>query len=188
MILAITAAFVAGSIGTGTIAYAGDDDDASSLLCDAGKALTGIVFGDDDDGPTQIFCAELGGGGVSVTGFYVEQDQALQNLGTSAIIIEKQIILENEATVFVSSNVPIFPGDTGDKLLHLVVDGTVVQKSFTRNTDGFRDWMQHNLSWTGNLEPGPHTIQIKTADSPGQVARFNCAGIDACNLSILVFE
>jgi len=56
MILAIAAAFVVGSIGTGTIAYAGDDDDdegvLQTLLCPAGKALTGIVSGggDDDDG------------------------------------------------------------------------------------------------------------------------------------------
>jgi len=56
MILAIAAAFVAGSIATGTIAYAGGDDDdggvLQTLLCPAGKALTGIVSGggDDDDG------------------------------------------------------------------------------------------------------------------------------------------
>ena len=59
MILAIAAAFVAGSIATGTIAFADGEDELSSLLCDAGKAMTGIVFGDDDDGSTQIFCAEL---------------------------------------------------------------------------------------------------------------------------------
>ena len=56
MILVIAAAFVAGSIGTGTIAFAGDDSDngiLQTLLCPAGLALTGIVSGggdDDDDG------------------------------------------------------------------------------------------------------------------------------------------
>jgi len=59
MILAIATAIVVGSIATGTIALADDDDEVSSLLCDAGKVMTGIVFGDDDDSPTQIFCAEL---------------------------------------------------------------------------------------------------------------------------------
>jgi len=42
MILAIAAAFVAGSIATGTIAYGGGDDDdggvLQTLLCPAGKA------------------------------------------------------------------------------------------------------------------------------------------------------
>jgi len=59
MILAIAAAFVAGSIATGTIAYAGDDDDElSQLLCDAGKVVTGLVFEDDDE-ITDILCAEI---------------------------------------------------------------------------------------------------------------------------------
>jgi len=51
MILAITAAFVAGSIATGTIAFADDDDDddLSSLLCPIGQAMTGILFEDDDE-------------------------------------------------------------------------------------------------------------------------------------------
>jgi len=56
MILAIAAAFVVGSIATGTMAFAGGDDSDNgvlqTLLCPAGKALTGIVSGggDDDDG------------------------------------------------------------------------------------------------------------------------------------------
>jgi len=65
-IIAIAAAFVAGSIATGTIAYAGGDDDddggvLQTLLCPAGQALTGIVSGggDDDDGGgiIDILCA-----------------------------------------------------------------------------------------------------------------------------------
>jgi len=54
--LVVVAAFVVGSIATGTIAYAGGGDDdggIQELLCDAGKAMTGIVTGggdDDDDG------------------------------------------------------------------------------------------------------------------------------------------
>ena len=60
MILAIAAAFVAGSIATGTIVFADDDDDGGSLLCDAGKAMTGILF--DDDDITGILCgAQLQG-------------------------------------------------------------------------------------------------------------------------------
>ena len=55
MALAIAFALVIGTIGTATIAYAGGDDDGGvlqTLLCPAGKALTGIVSGggDDDDG------------------------------------------------------------------------------------------------------------------------------------------
>ena len=53
-IIAIAAAFVVGSIATGTIAFADDDDESviQTLVCDAGKAMTGIVSGggDDDDG------------------------------------------------------------------------------------------------------------------------------------------
>jgi len=51
MILVIAAAFVAGSIVTGTIAFADDDDDndLSSLLCPVGQAMTGILFEDDDE-------------------------------------------------------------------------------------------------------------------------------------------
>jgi len=40
MILAIAAAFVAGSIGTGTIAFAGDDDDDD----DDGQNIFGIII------------------------------------------------------------------------------------------------------------------------------------------------
>ena len=64
MILAIAAAFVVGSIATGTIAFADVDDDGGGiqeLVCDAGKAMTGIVSGggDDDDGGgiIDILCA-----------------------------------------------------------------------------------------------------------------------------------
>jgi len=55
MILAIAAAFVVGSIATGTIAFADDDDDElSQLACEAGKVMTGILFEDDI---TDILCA-----------------------------------------------------------------------------------------------------------------------------------
>jgi len=56
MILIIAASFVAGSIVTGTMAYAGndDDDDLSSLKCQIGQAMSGILFEDDDE-ITDIF-------------------------------------------------------------------------------------------------------------------------------------
>jgi len=62
MILAIAVAFVAGSIGTGTVAFAGsDDDELSQLACEVGKAMTGILFEDDDE-ITDILCgAQLQG-------------------------------------------------------------------------------------------------------------------------------
>jgi len=49
MILAIAAAFVAGSILTGTIAFADPDDELSELACESEKAMTGILFEDDDE-------------------------------------------------------------------------------------------------------------------------------------------
>jgi len=60
--LVVVAAFVVGSIATGTIAYAGGGDDGGiqELFCDAGKAMTGIVTGsgddDDDDGVIDLIC------------------------------------------------------------------------------------------------------------------------------------
>ncbi len=78
LILAIAAAFVAGSITTGTIAFADDDnDDLSQLACEAGKAMTGILFEDDDE-ITNILCgAQLQGppgpAGTSIT--YVNNEQ-----------------------------------------------------------------------------------------------------------------
>ena len=45
--LVVIAAIVAGSIATGTIAFA-DDDELSELVCEAGKAMTGILFNDDE--------------------------------------------------------------------------------------------------------------------------------------------
>jgi len=61
MILAIATAFVAGSIATGTIAFADDDDELSQLACEAGKAMTGILLEDDDE-ITDILCgAQLQG-------------------------------------------------------------------------------------------------------------------------------
>jgi len=49
-ILAIAASFVAGSLVTGAIAFADDDDDdLSQLACEAGKVMTGILFEDDDE-------------------------------------------------------------------------------------------------------------------------------------------
>ena len=49
MILIIAASFVAGSIATGTIAFADedDDDDLSSLKCQIGQAMSGILFEDE---------------------------------------------------------------------------------------------------------------------------------------------
>jgi len=61
LILAIAVAFVAGSITTGTITFADDDDDLSQLVCQAGTAMTGILFEDDDE-ITDILCgAQLQG-------------------------------------------------------------------------------------------------------------------------------
>ena len=83
LILAIAAAFIAGSIATGTIVFA--DDEGGSLLCDADKVMTGIVFGDDDD-ITQIFCTELlegPPGPVGTFGTYVRS--SLVNVASGAI-------------------------------------------------------------------------------------------------------
>jgi len=48
-VLALVCAFVAGSIMTGTIAFAHDDDDLNSLLCPIGQVMTGILFEDEDE-------------------------------------------------------------------------------------------------------------------------------------------
>ena len=91
LILAIAAAFVAGSITTGTIAFADDDDDdLSQLVCQAGTSMTGILFEDDDE-ITDIFCgAQLQGpagadGADGATGPQGEQGPAGQDADISSI-------------------------------------------------------------------------------------------------------
>jgi len=68
-ILAISVVLIAGSVAVSPIAIAGDDDDddddedneLSQLVCEAGKAMTGILFEDDDE-ITNILCgAQLQG-------------------------------------------------------------------------------------------------------------------------------
>jgi len=60
-ILVVIASFVAGSITTGTIVFADDDDDndLSSLLCPVGQAMTGILFEDDDE-ILDVICDTVG--------------------------------------------------------------------------------------------------------------------------------
>jgi len=61
----VAIAFVAGSITTGTITFADDDDDElSELACEAGKVMTGILFEDDDE-ITDILCEAQGALGDS---------------------------------------------------------------------------------------------------------------------------
>jgi len=61
MIGLVAIAFVAGSIATGTIAFADDDDELSQLACEAGKAMTGILFEDDEEITTILCGAQLQG-------------------------------------------------------------------------------------------------------------------------------
>ena len=65
MILAIATAFIAGSIATGTIAFADDEDELSELACEAGKAMTGILLEDDDE-ITDILCGAQLQGAISL--------------------------------------------------------------------------------------------------------------------------
>jgi len=48
MVGLVALAFVTGSVLTGAIAFA-DDDELTSLLCPVGKALTGLILEDDDE-------------------------------------------------------------------------------------------------------------------------------------------
>jgi len=48
-ILALVASFVAGTIVSGVVVFADDDDELSELVCGAGQAMTGILFEDDDE-------------------------------------------------------------------------------------------------------------------------------------------
>ena len=58
----IVIAFVAGSITTGTVVFADDDDnEGGSLLCPVGQAMTGILFEDDDEILDVICGAQLQG-------------------------------------------------------------------------------------------------------------------------------
>jgi len=106
LILAIAAAFVAGSIATGTIAFADDDDDdLSQLACEAGKAMTGILFEDDDE-ITDILC------GAQLQG--PEGPQGEQ--GPSGQDADVSLIFANATTYVKSSNFPftvVGPGRTG---------------------------------------------------------------------------
>jgi len=60
----VALAFAAGSVLTGTIAFAdGDDDDLTYLLCPISKALTGLILEDDDE-IVDVVCGEQEGAEV----------------------------------------------------------------------------------------------------------------------------
>jgi len=60
----VALAFAAGSVLTGTIAFADDDDnDLTYLLCPISKALTGLILEDDDE-IVDVVCGEQEGAGV----------------------------------------------------------------------------------------------------------------------------
>jgi len=79
--MAVIAAFVAGSIATGTLAFAGDDDELSSLLCPVGEAMTGILFEDDDE-ILDVFCGPVADATNEILGFYQKAETELGNGGT----------------------------------------------------------------------------------------------------------
>jgi len=60
----VALAFAAGSVLTGTIAFADDDDnDLTYLLCPVSKALTGLILQDDDE-IVDVVCGEQESAGV----------------------------------------------------------------------------------------------------------------------------
>jgi len=117
MALAIAFALVIGTIGTATIAYAGDDDDdggvLQTLLCPAGKALTGIVSGggdDDDDGGgiLDLICdADIA----------ALQDKDMQLMDKDMALMDKDMALMDEDTRLQGEidNIALTPGPKGDK-------------------------------------------------------------------------
>jgi len=150
LFLAITVAFIAGSIATGTLAFAGgdDDDDLSQLVCEAGKVMTGILFEDDDE-ILDIVC----------------NDQASSNrfvhtpspgIGASFPLIQT-ITLNTDGFVHTTiTEYCLATGGASPQLL-LVVDGTVVISFFGGKSDF------ETISGTRilPLNAGTHTIEAR---------------------------
>jgi len=110
-VLAVVCAFVAGSLVTGVIAFADDDDDLSQLVCEAGKVMTGILFEDDDE-ILDVIC-ETGSVGissiiksdpftaVSLNGAHVITTMVPFSSNSACFLT--QVLFDDDASVFESS-------------------------------------------------------------------------------------
>jgi len=114
LILAIVAAFVAGSIATGTLAFAGgdDDDDLSQLACEAGKVMTGILFEEDDI--NDILCA---------TDNVNDADSSTTNEIQSLVIVQRET----------TTNVVVVPGSFSGDQATCLADEVVTGGGITIN-------------------------------------------------------
>ena len=88
-VLAIVASFILGTMVSGAVVFAGDDDELSSLRCQIGQVMTGILFEDDDE-ILDVICetGATGPPGPPGEGLSCENQQAIANAAPEFDIVE----------------------------------------------------------------------------------------------------
>ena len=196
MILVIAAAFVAGSIGTGTTVFA--DSGTTELLALLMELETQIIsmqteilqlgFNMGEPGP-QGPQGEIGPQGPqgetgpsSETLAFNVQGVRFVNAAVDTVLMSQSFDLSVPSSVLVQVDAIALNRGAADQLFwyDLEVDGNQVAETLS-SAAGIEEWNQAGLNWADELGAGSHTIEVKlVVGFTGNI----CSGKD-CNLSIL---
>ncbi len=196
MILVIAAAFVAGSIGTGTTVFAEEKDiqllgllmELETQIISMQTEILQLGFNMGEPGP-QGPQGETGPQGpqgeigpLSETLAFNVQGIRFVNAPVDTVLMSQSFDLSVPSSVLVQVDAIALNRGAADQLFwyDLEVDGNQVAETLS-SAAVVNSWNQAGLNWAGELGVGSHTIEVKlVVGFTGNI----CSGKD-CNLSIL---
>jgi len=194
IILIAAIAFVAGTITTGTIAFA-DEDENTQLLGLLMELETQIIsmqteilqlgFNMGEPGPQGETGPQGPQGETGLSGevlVFNVQGPRFVNAPVDTVLMSKSFVLSVPSSVLVQVDAIGLNRGAANQLFwyDLEVDGNQVAETLS-SAAGVEEWNQAGLNWAGELGVGSHTIEVKLVVAfTGNI----CSGKD-CNLSIL---
>ena len=187
MVLVIAAAFVAGSIGTGTTVFAEEKDiqllgllmELETQIISMQTEILQLGFNMGEPGP-QGPQGEIGP--LSETLAFNVQGIRFVNAPVDTVLMSQSFDLSVPSSVLVQVDAIGLNRGAPDQLFwyDLEVDGNQVAETLS-SAAVVNSWNQAGLNWAGELGVGSHTIEVKLVVAfTGNI----CSGKD-CNLSIL---
>jgi len=92
--------------------------------------------------------------------------------GVTVLITTGAFVVDRPAYVHATAN--IISNATGRRDVLLYVDGGVVSNSLVRTE--VKDWAPHQVQWTGLLQPGSHTIELRAGTTLAATDGYGCGG------------
>jgi len=202
LVLAIAVAFVAGSIMTGTLAYASGDKNGKPFeaIWDAIHALeTGLAEIELTPGPAGSDGATgatgpTGADGVTrnIANYHTTQGNPITLVAGEPIVQQSFTTTSDSAIIFLTGNVHYIAVGVNFLYVDVFVDGQKELTSLSSAQGPITLNEFNDFSWTGTVPSGTHTVEVKLGTKQGGTDSTLVCGIpefpEYCQLNTLVID